>query len=164
MPDNTDTTNTNTTQQEPAQGATPQHAQSQPPADTGEPHGDPAPDTIDWKAQARKWEKLAKANREKAEQADQLRRGKITDPNAGYLATSFDAGEHGVGVRPGEGVRIRILLLHGTHRAYLQNVAQVKEEHGILLPRGVKLRIIDHGIDEGHGRWVRAVLVSDGQS
>ncbi|WP_288270264.1 hypothetical protein [uncultured Bifidobacterium sp.] len=45
MPDNTDTTNT--TQQEPAQGATPQHAQSQPPADTGEPHGDPAPDTID---------------------------------------------------------------------------------------------------------------------
>lgn len=71
MPDNTDTTNT--TQQEPAQGATPQHAQSQPPADTGEPHGDPAPDTIDWKAQARKWEKLAKANREKAEQADQLR-------------------------------------------------------------------------------------------
>lgn len=73
MPDNTDTTNTDTTQQEPAQGATPQHAQSQAPADTGEPHGDPAPDTIDWKAQARKWEKLAKANHEKAEQADQLR-------------------------------------------------------------------------------------------
>lgn len=48
-----------------------------------EPHGDatettqtaaPQPDTaIDWKAQARKWEKLAKANHEKAEQADQLR-------------------------------------------------------------------------------------------
>lgn len=73
MPDNTDTTNTDTTQQEPAQGATPQHAPSQATADTGEPHGDPEPDTIDWKAQARKWEKLAKANREKAEQADQLR-------------------------------------------------------------------------------------------
>lgn len=48
-----------------------------------EPHGDATettqteatqPDTaIDWKAQARKWEKLAKANHEKAEQADQLR-------------------------------------------------------------------------------------------
>ena len=70
---NTDTTDTDTTQQEPAQDATPQHAPSQAPADTGEPHGTPAPDTIDWKAQARKWEKLAKANREKAEQADQLR-------------------------------------------------------------------------------------------
>ncbi len=67
MPDNTDTTNTDIMQQQ-----QPQHAQSQPPADTGEPHGDPAPDTIDWKAQARKWEKLAKANHEKAEQADQL--------------------------------------------------------------------------------------------
>lgn len=48
-----------------------------------EPHGDATettqteatqPDTaIDWKAQARKWEKLAKANHEKAEQADKLR-------------------------------------------------------------------------------------------
>lgn len=48
-----------------------------------EPHGDATettqteatqPDTaIDWKAQARKWEKLAKANHEKAEQADRLR-------------------------------------------------------------------------------------------
>lgn len=51
-----------------------------------EPHGDATettqteatqteatkPDT-DWKAQARKWEKLAKANHEKAEQADRLR-------------------------------------------------------------------------------------------
>lgn len=34
-----------------------------------EPHGD----ATDWKAQARKWEKLAKANHDKAEQADQLR-------------------------------------------------------------------------------------------
>ncbi|MFR0565115.1 hypothetical protein [Bifidobacterium porcinum] len=73
MPDNTDTTNTDNTQQEPSQGAAPQHAPSQAPADTGEPHGDPAPDMTDWKAQARKWEKLAKANHEKAEQADQLR-------------------------------------------------------------------------------------------
>ena len=73
MPDNTDTTNTDNTQQEPSQGAAPQHAPSQAPDDTGEPHGTPAPDTIDWKAQARKWEKLAKANHEKAEQADQLR-------------------------------------------------------------------------------------------
>ncbi|MDD6373553.1 MAG: hypothetical protein PUF97_03630 [Bifidobacteriaceae bacterium] len=52
--------------------------------DTGmqaEPHGDATettqteatqPDT-DWKAQARKWEKLAKANREKADEADGLR-------------------------------------------------------------------------------------------
>lgn len=63
MPDNTDTTNTDNTQQETTQAT----------ADTGEPHGDPTPDTIDWKAQARKWEKLAKANHEKAEQADQLR-------------------------------------------------------------------------------------------
>ena len=66
MPDNTDTTNTDNTQQEPSQGAAPQHAPSQAPDDTGEPHGTPAPDTIDWKAQARKWEKLAKANHEKA--------------------------------------------------------------------------------------------------
>lgn len=73
MPDNTDTTNTDNTQQETAQGAAPQHAQPQPPVDTGEPHGDPAPDMTDWKAQARKWEKLAKANHEKAEQADKLR-------------------------------------------------------------------------------------------
>ena len=73
MPDNTDTT-TDTMQKEPAQGAAQQPTQSQSPADTGEPHGDQAPDTaIDWKAQARKWEKLAKANHEKAEQADQLR-------------------------------------------------------------------------------------------
>ena len=52
-------------------------------ATEAEPHGDATettqteatqPDTaIDWKAQARKWEKLAKANHEKAEQADQLR-------------------------------------------------------------------------------------------
>ena len=34
-----------------------------------EPHGD----ATDWKAQARKWEKLAKANREKADEADGLR-------------------------------------------------------------------------------------------
>lgn len=44
------------------------------------------------------------------------------------------AGGHGVGVRPGEGVRIRILLPPGTHYAYLQNVTPVKEEHEILLP------------------------------
>lgn len=34
-----------------------------------EPHGD----ATDWKAQARKWEKLAKANRDKADEADGLR-------------------------------------------------------------------------------------------
>lgn len=34
-----------------------------------EPHGD----ATDWKAQARKWEKLAKANHEKADEADRLR-------------------------------------------------------------------------------------------
>ena len=68
MPDNTDTTNTDTTNTD-----TTQQEPTQAPADTGEPHGDPAPDTIDWKTQARKWEKLAKANHEKAEQADQLR-------------------------------------------------------------------------------------------
>ena len=74
MSDNTDTTNTDNTQQDPSQGAAPQQEPAQAPADTGEPHGDPASDTaIDWKAQARKWEKLAKANHEKAEQADQLR-------------------------------------------------------------------------------------------
>lgn len=95
---------------------------------------------------------------------DHLRRGRITKANAGYLATSLDAGGHGVGVRPGEGVRIRILLPPGTHCAYLQNVTQVKEEHEILLPRGVKLKIIDHGIDKDYERWVHAVLVSDGQS
>lgn len=97
-------------------------------------------------------------------EVDKLRNGKITDPNAGYLANSLDAGGHGVGVRPGEGVRIRILLPPGTHCAYLQNVTQVKEEHEILLPRGVKLKIIDHGIDKDYERWVHAVLVSDGQS
>lgn len=34
-----------------------------------EPHGD----ATDWKAQARKWEKLAKANKDKADEADGLR-------------------------------------------------------------------------------------------
>lgn len=97
-------------------------------------------------------------------EVDKLRNGRITKANAGYLATSLDAGGHGVGVRPGEGVRIRILLPSGTHCAYLQNVTQVKEEHEILLPRGVKLKIIDHGIDKDYERWVHAVLVSDGQS
>lgn len=52
-------------------------------ATEAEPHGDATgttqteatqPDAaIDWKAQARKWEKLAKANHEKADEADQLR-------------------------------------------------------------------------------------------
>lgn len=84
--------------------------------------------------QARKWNKLVKANHEKAERVDHLRQGKITDPNAGCLATSLDVGGHGVGMGPGEGVYIRILLPPGTHCAYLQNVTQVKEEHEILLP------------------------------
>ncbi|MFR0569830.1 ADP-ribosyltransferase [Bifidobacterium apri] len=74
------------------------------------------------------------------------------------------AGGHGVGVRPGEGVRIRILLPPGTHCAYLQNVTQVKEEHEILLPRGVKLKVISHDIDKDYERYVYAVLVSGGQS
>lgn len=43
------------------------------PDGAGEPHGDPEQDATDWKAQARKWEKLAKANHEKVEQADRLR-------------------------------------------------------------------------------------------
>ncbi|OZG52770.1 hypothetical protein [Pseudoscardovia suis] len=74
MPDNTSSTPQNEPTQEPTQGAAQQQQQqpSQAPADPVEPHGDPDT-TIDWKAQARKWEKLAKANHEKAEQADQLR-------------------------------------------------------------------------------------------
>lgn len=95
---------------------------------------------------------------------DNLRNGRVTDANAGYFATSLDEGGHGVGVRPGEGVRMRILVPPGTHCAYLQDFTLVDTEHEILLPRGVKLRIIDHGIDKDYERWVRAVLVSDGQS
>ena len=72
MPDNTNGTPQNEPTQEHTQAAAPQPTQSQPPADPVEPHGDPDA-AIDWKAQARKWEKLAKANHEKAEQADQLR-------------------------------------------------------------------------------------------
>ena len=63
------------------------------------------------------------------------------------------ASRHGVGVRLGEGVRIRILLQPGMHCAYLQNVTQVKEEHEILLPRGVKLKVIRHGIDKDYERY-----------
>ena len=71
MPDNTDITDN--TQQEATQAQDATQQQTLTPDDAGEPHGDPAQDTTDWKAQARKWEKLAKANREKAEQAEQLR-------------------------------------------------------------------------------------------
>lgn len=71
MPDNTDTTDN--TQQETAQAQDATQQQTLTPDGAGEPHGDPAQDMTDWKAQARKWEKLAKANHEKAEQADQLR-------------------------------------------------------------------------------------------
>ena len=93
---------------------------------------------------------------------DSLRCGVLTEPNAGYLATSLDVGGHGSGVNPGDGVRIRILLPPGTHCAYLQDVTQVKDEHEILLPRNVKLRVVDHGVDDNRERWVHAVLVSDG--
>lgn len=73
MSDNTDTTNTDTTQQDGVQSRGAAQQQTKTPDDIGEPHGNPALDATDWKAQARKWEKLAKANREKVEQADQLR-------------------------------------------------------------------------------------------
>lgn len=68
MADDTDQTTQGTGTQEADEPAAPA-------ADTGaestdaEPHGD----ATDWKAQARKWEKLAKANREKADEADGLR-------------------------------------------------------------------------------------------
>lgn len=71
MPDNTD--NTGNTQQEATQAQDATQQQTLTPDGAGEPHGDPAQDATDWKAQARKWEKLAKANHEKAEQADRLR-------------------------------------------------------------------------------------------
>ena len=70
MPDNT---NTDDTQQEAAQAQDATQQQSPAPDAAGEPHGEPAQEATDWKAQARKWEKLAKANHEKSEQADQLR-------------------------------------------------------------------------------------------
>lgn len=71
MPDNTNTTDN--TQQEAAHAQDATQQQTLTPDGAGEPHGDPAQDTTDWKAQARKWEKLAKANHEKAELADRLR-------------------------------------------------------------------------------------------
>ena len=71
MPDNTNTTDN--TQQEAAHAQDATQQQTLTPDGAVEPHGDPAQDMTDWKAQARKWEKLAKANHEKAEQADQLR-------------------------------------------------------------------------------------------
>ena len=71
MPDNTD--NTDNAQQEATQAQDATQQQTLTPDGAGEPHGDPAQDATDWKAQARKWEKLAKANHEKAELTDRLR-------------------------------------------------------------------------------------------
>lgn len=68
MADDTDQTTPDTgtqTAEEPADTATGTVAEST----AAEPHGD----ATDWKAQARKWEKLAKANKDKAEEADGLR-------------------------------------------------------------------------------------------
>ncbi len=88
-----------------------------------EPHGDATettqteatqPDT-DWKAQARKWEKLAKANHEKAEQDDQLReKAEKADQLQAQLdeLTAAQARERTVGKVSGEtGIPVDVLSI-----------------------------------------------------
>ena len=92
-------------------------------ATEAEPHGDATgttqteatqPDT-DWKAQARKWEKLAKANHEKAEQADQLReKAEKADQLQAQLdeLTAAQAWEKTVGKVSGEtGIPVDVLSI-----------------------------------------------------
>lgn len=68
MADDTDQTTQDTGTQETEEPAATTGTGAETTTNT-EPHGD----ATDWKAQARKWEKLAKANRDKADEADGLR-------------------------------------------------------------------------------------------
>lgn len=70
MADDTDQTTPDTGTQETDEPAATTAGTGAETTTDAEPHGD----ATDWKAQARKWEKLAKANREKADEADGLRK------------------------------------------------------------------------------------------
>lgn len=54
-------------------------SEPKPPQETQEPTPEPEPKGTDWKAEARKWEKLAKANKEKAEELDRMKEGEKSD-------------------------------------------------------------------------------------
>ena len=69
MADDTDQTTPDTDTQETDEPAATTAGTGAETTTDAEPHGD----ATDWKAQARKWEKLAKANKDKAEEADGLR-------------------------------------------------------------------------------------------
>lgn len=45
----------------------------------GEPHGEPKAEETDWKAQARKWEERAKANKEAAEELEKLKEAQMSE-------------------------------------------------------------------------------------
>lgn len=45
----------------------------------GEPHGEPETEETDWKAQARKWEERAKANKEAAEELEKLKEAQMSE-------------------------------------------------------------------------------------
>lgn len=45
----------------------------------GAPHGAPKPEETDWKAQARKWEERAKANKEAADELEKLKESQMSE-------------------------------------------------------------------------------------
>lgn len=45
----------------------------------GEPHGEPKTEETDWKAQSRKWEERAKANKEAAEELEKLKEAQMSE-------------------------------------------------------------------------------------
>lgn len=45
----------------------------------GEPHGEPKAEETDWKAQARKWEERAKANKDAAEELEKLKEAQMSE-------------------------------------------------------------------------------------
>lgn len=45
---------------------------------SGEPHGDPESEDVDWKAMSRKWEERAKANKQAAEELEKLKEAQMS--------------------------------------------------------------------------------------
>lgn len=62
-----------------AAGAAAEDGASQTELEEGAPHGAPKPEETDWKAQARKWEERAKANKEAADELEKLKESQMSE-------------------------------------------------------------------------------------
>ena len=151
-----------TTEQEPTT--------AQEPTVTEEPHGA----EVDWKAESRKWEQRAKANKAAADELEQLKASQMSDTeklvkraeDAEALVKQYQAKEqHGADaaeVAADTGVPVS-LLMHCGSREDMEQFAKeyAKETHVSSAPPAPNSRIVRNSDNKPSNRDAFAALVGD---